>query len=261
MDSAALVAWASLVSWLVLGASVTAQRGLAPLMSHWRRRWRHTLLQGTIVPFGYYLILFGAYARLPAQEAQAINYTWALMLSLLSVPMLGHTLGRRDMIAGAFGYLGVLILATRGDLLSLHFTDLLGVGLALLSTVLWALYWIGNTRESSDATVALFANFTVGLVWVFGYLLWRGGGTITLPSPEGMAGAAYIGLFEMSVTFLLWGRALKLTHQTATIANLIFLSPPISLIWIHRILHEPVYPSTWAALGLITVGLLFQKRF
>jgi hypothetical protein len=33
--------------------------------------------------------LFEAYDRLPAQVAQALNYTWALTLTLLAVPVLG----------------------------------------------------------------------------------------------------------------------------------------------------------------------------
>jgi drug/metabolite transporter (DMT)-like permease len=259
MSAIDLVWWASVVSFVTLGVMVLIRKRRRAVVGHWRRHWRVTLLLGAINPFIYYLTLFQAYEWLPAQEAQAINYTWALVLAFLSVPMLGHRLTRYDLIAGLMGYVGVLIIATHGDLFCLHFESLAGVGLALLSTVFWALYWIVNTRLSGDTLVALFSNFGVGVVLMGLYLLWQGS-SVPFPSVAGMFGALYIGLFEMSVTFLLWGEALRLTTKTASVANLIFLSPIVSLGLIHFIVGEAIYPSTIVALGLILLGLVLQQR-
>ncbi|WP_414980772.1 hypothetical protein [Congregibacter sp.] len=35
-------------------------------------------------------------STLPARQAQTINYTWAIMLALLSIPVLGQRLAARD---------------------------------------------------------------------------------------------------------------------------------------------------------------------
>jgi drug/metabolite transporter (DMT)-like permease len=254
-----LVWWASVVSFATLGGLVLVRRRGQAVVNHWRHHWRMTLLLGALNPFVYYVTLFEAYARLPAQEAQAINYTWALMLAFLSVPMLGHRLTRRDVVAGIMGYVGVLIIATHGDVFGLHFANLSGVGLALLSTILWALYWMIHARESEDVLVGLFANFGAGVVWMGLYLVWSGV-PISLPSYAGMAGAVYIGLFEMSLTFLMWGKALQLTRHTASISNLIYLSPLVSLALIHFFLGEAIYPSTLVALGLIVSGVIYQQQ-
>src|SRR5699024_6397037 len=65
---------ASLVSWLLI-AVLVAREGL------WghalRRGWRTAVWAGLMNPVAYYLVLFGAYERLPGQEAMALNYTWA----------------------------------------------------------------------------------------------------------------------------------------------------------------------------------------
>ena len=65
-------------------------------------------------------------AQVPAQQAQVINYSWAIMLALLSIPILGQRLGSRDWLAVALGYGGVLIIATEGAPLPLERE--LGVG-------------------------------------------------------------------------------------------------------------------------------------
>ena len=84
------------------------------------------------------MVLFKAYDALPAQEAQAINYTWALMLTFLSVIFLKQKLTINDIIAGIICYFGVLIIASKGSPFSLDFSNIQGVTLALLSTILWS---------------------------------------------------------------------------------------------------------------------------
>jgi drug/metabolite transporter (DMT)-like permease len=212
---------------------------------------------GILNPFLYYLVLFKAYDLLPAQEAQPLNYTWAITLAFFSVPLLGQRLRMRDIAAAAVCYVGVLVIATRGDLAGFSLSNPLGVALALGSTLFWALYWIGNARSRRDPVAGLFLNFLFGLgpvtvVW----LLVTGP---RLPSASGLLGAGYVGFFEMGFTFLLWLGAMKLTQSTARIANLIFLSPFLSLVFIGFVLREQILASSFLGLVLIVSGLLLQQ--
>ncbi len=214
-------------------------------------------LPGILNPFLYYIVLFKAYSLLPAQEAQPINYTWAITLSLLSIPLLGQKLSARELLAIFTSYLGVVIISTHGDLLNIQFSNGFGVFLALFSTVLWALYWIYNTKSKIDPLVELFLNFCLGLPLVtIAMLIFTGPPPIALPA---VLSAAYVGLFEMGITFALWLKALRLTEKTARISNLIFLSPFLSLVLIHFILGEEILPSTLAGLIFIVGGNIIQQ--
>lgn len=213
---------------------------------------------GLINPCLYYLTLFEGYDRLPAQQAQPLNYTWAITLTLLSVPLLGQRVHRSDWIAVVLGYLGVVVISTRGDLATLADADLAGVGFVLASTVLWALYWIGNTRDSADPVVGLLLCFlcglpptalACGLLSDFAIFDWRG-----------LLAAGYVGLFEMGLAFIAWLMALKLTDDTARIGNLIFVAPFISLFLIAQVLGEPIHRSVYVGLGLILGALAIQQR-
>ncbi len=68
------------------------------------------------------------------------------MLTYLSIPLLGHKPKITDLIAGFICYFGVLIIATKGAPFSLEFTNTYGIILALLTTIIWSLYWIYNTK-------------------------------------------------------------------------------------------------------------------
>ena len=204
-----------------------------------------------------YIVLFQAYDLLPVQEAQTINYTWALTLTYLSIPLLKQKLKIEDFFAGLICYVGVLIIATKGDPFSLDFTNSYGVFLALLSTIFWSLYWIYNTKIKADPVIGLFCNFFIALPLIAIYIYFTEG--FSIPDIKGIYGAVYVGLFEMSITFLFWLKAMSLTSSTTKIANLIFIAPFISLIFIYFIVKETILLSTIGGLCLIILGLLIQQ--
>ena len=76
----------------------------------------------------------------------------------------------------------------------------------------------------------------------------------------GMAGAIYVGLFEMAVPFVLWLTALRLTESAARISHLIYLSPILSLVFISVFVGEKILISTLIGLGLILMGTVIQKK-
>ena len=203
------------------------------------------------------MVLFKAYDILPAQEAQAINYSWALMLTFLSVIFLKQKLTISDIFAGLICYFGVLIISTKGEPFSLNFTNMDGVLLALFSTILWSMYWIFNTKSKIEPIVGLFSNFLVSLPIIIIYFLFTQ--ELRIPDIEGIGAAIYVGFFEMGITFLFWLKAMQYTNSTASIANLIFISPFISLIFIYFIVGEKIYISTLVGLTTIIIGLIIQQ--
>ncbi len=257
LDPAQLLLYANLASLLALGGLLGAQGKWGLLFTGSLRDYLRSLVLGLLNPFFYYLVLFKAYDLLPAQEAQPLNYTWAIALGLLSVPLLKQRLTPADILATAVSYTGVVIISTRGDILGLRFSDPLGVGLALGSTVIWALYWIFNTRDRRDPVVGLFLNFLFGLPFVLAFVLLFS--EAAMPDPRGLLGAAYVGVFEMGITFVLWLSALKLTRSASRIANLIFISPFLSLVFIHFVVGEDIRGSTFVGLVFIMSGLAVQQ--
>ena len=253
-----LVTLATVISWCFFAIRLSAPERRSALWVTSSKARATGLLVGWLNPGLYYLVLFAAYDRLPAQEAMAINYSWGITLALLAAPLLRQHLSAGALLAACISYGGILVIATRGALLSLDFAQPLGVGLALLSTVLWSLYWVINTRLSLDPEVNLFLNFSGALPLLLALLWWS-----NTPFPTlwlGWAGGLYVGLFEMGLAFVLWMGAMKATTSTLRISSLIFLSPPLSLVLIWVIAGEPVKAYTLIGLVLILLGLWLQRR-
>ena len=253
-----LVTLATVISWCFFAIRLSAPERRSALRVTSSKARATGLLVGWLNPGLYYLVLFAAYDWLPAQEAMAINYSWGITLALLAAPLLRQRLSAGALLAACISYGGILVIATRGAPLSLDFAQPLGVVLALLSTVLWSLYWVINTRLSLDPEVNLFLNFSGALPLLLALLWWS-----NTPFPtlwQGWAGGLYVGLFEMGLAFVLWMGAMKATTSTLRISSLIFLSPPLSLVLIWVIAGEPVKAYTLIGLVLILFGLWLQRR-
>ncbi|TDO98264.1 DMT family transporter [Marinomonas balearica] len=248
---------ATVTSFVFLLLIVIKNKEMTQLIEMGKTEWKTSLLLGAINPFVYYLILLYAYNQLPAQEAQAINYTWGIVLSFMAIPILGQKLRLADLIAAAFCYFGVLYIATRGNVLSLEFANLYGVGLALISTVIWALYWLINTKDKRPGLIGLTLNFSFALPLIVLYAIFTG--ELNHWPEQGLLPSVYIGFFEMGVSFILWNLAMKRADRTSQLANLIFLSPILSIVWLSQIANEPILISTLVGLVCILLGLTVQN--
>jgi drug/metabolite transporter (DMT)-like permease len=243
----------------VLFASVTLATGRWRLLRTLRGRdWLRLGALGLLNPFLYYLVLLEAYDRLPAQIAQPLNYTWAITFALLAIPMLHQRMTLRTFAAILVSYCGVLILLSGGHIDGFAAVDGFGVALALGSTLIWSSYWLATVRASDDPLVLMTVSFAVGAIAV-GITCHLVSGLPDLTMSH-LGYGAWVGLIEMGVTFLLWQQALRRTAHAGRIAQLIFLSPFISLLLIDHVLGEAVKATSWLGLATIVAGLLLAAR-
>jgi drug/metabolite transporter (DMT)-like permease len=259
-DPVPMLLYSALVSALFLAGAVIVSSGPKGFRRIFPtpRAWADSALNGLLNPFLYYLVLFHAYRLLPAQEAQPLNYTWPIMVVLLSAPMLGQRLRPLSLLAILVSFAGVLVISTQGNVFSLRFTNGPGALLALGSSLIWATYWLRNVRDRRGPVPKLAGNFLFGALYIFVYANMLGPGASI--SRAGLLGCIYIGLFEMGIAFLLWLRALTLSETSAKVSNLVFLSPFISLVFIRYVVGEKILASSILGLAVIVLGIWIQGR-
>ena len=257
MDFLQLLLFSSFVAILVLFLILLGQNKLGLLKTYSKSDYLRSALLGILNPFVYYVILLKAYSLLRAQEAQPLNYTWQIMLVLLSIPLLKQKIKLLSILAIFISFFGVFVISTQGDVLSFRFTHLGGALLALGSAVIWALFWIYNLRDKRDAVAKLFLNFCFGFVFIL--VTTSLFSEIVIPETAGIVGVIYVGIFELGLTFVIWLKALSLSRTTAQVSNLIYLAPFVSLIFIHLIVGEEILLSTITGLILIVAGIGLQQ--
>ncbi len=219
--------------------------------------WISSAIMGLFNPFLYYLVLFKAYDLLEAQIAGTLNYAWPVVLVLLSIPFLKQKISTMSVAAILISFAGVAIISLQGNYQELKIMNPLGVVLAVASAFFWAVYWIMNMKDPREETGKILLNLAFGTVYISLYLLLTGG--IHFPAGKALAGTVYIGMFEMSITFVIWLKALQMSENTARVSNLIYLSPFIALFIIHLAVGEKIHMTTVAGLIFIVAGIVFQQ--
>lgn len=257
MDFIQLLFYSSIISSAVFLVFLLIKRQFKELFNFTKKQYLRSFLLGLFNPVAYYFVLLKAYSILPAQLAQPLNYTWPIVLVLLSAPLLKQKLKFKSVIALFISFLGVYIIASRNAPFQLRLEQPLGVILASGSSVVWALYWILNVKDSREEIIKLSLGFFFSIP-ITTFLLYTYS-TFKLPSINGILAATYIGFFEMGFTFILWMKALQLTDRNDKLSNLVYISPFLALIWIHLILGEEIFKTTIIGLVLIILGIFVQQ--
>ena len=257
-DNYQMVTGAALVSTVVLGITVLVQGKIKLLRSLKKEDLLRTALLGILNPAFYYLVLFRAYDLLPGQVAQPLNMVWPIVLVLISIPLLRQKIGWISIVSMIISFTGVIVLSLQGGTLFSENSNFKGVLLALSTAVLWSFYWIFNMKSRLDDVLGLFLIFTFSSLYLLVGALLRDPG---LPAgKEAWTAAAYIGIFEMGFSFILWLKALQLSGTTAKISNLVFIAPFVNLVFVHLILGENIYISTIFGIILVVTGIIIQNR-
>ena len=217
----------------------------------------NSAILGFINPFIYYIILLKAYQLLPAQVAQPLNMIWPIILVFLSVPFLRQKIENKSFIALFVSFIGVYLISSQGSPFKSGHSNLYGIFLATGSSVFWSIYFILNVKDKRDEGVKLLLNFIFGSIFLIVTVVLTGKWQ-TSPGWVGTAASVYIGIFEMGITFFFWLKALQKASTTAKVSNLVYLSPFLSLFFVHFIIHEPVYYTTPLGLLFIISGIFIQ---
>ena len=248
---------AAITASMLFALVITIQKKWHLLKSITRKEWGLFAITGMLSPAGYYLILFQAYDLLPAQIAQSINYSWAIVLTLLLALVTKERIPLLKYIGMAISLGGVALISLGSDTIVGVKLSILGLLLAFISAFVWASFWILNKKsEHIDNILALFISFCFGSLFLLVGLLFI---DVQLYSTKGLLSALYVGLFEMVIPFIFFGLALKKTDNPALINQLCYLSPFISLFIIRSVLGEQIYFTTFIGLVLIVGGILFNE--
>lgn len=257
MDLIQLLFIASTIAWIFLLLVMAIRKQTGELRENTPKTLLRSAIGGFLNPFLYYMILLNAYSVLPAQIAGPLNYTWPVMLVLLSVPLLHQKVKPIELAAILISFIGVVVISSQGrNIFTTSINEPIGVIQALSSAVIWASYWIYNVKDTRSEISKVTLNFFFGSIFT---------GIALLISPKpatwnmSVIPAVYVGFTEMAIAFVCWLTALENSKNNVRISNLVFISPFIALIFIHLILGEKIYWTTPAGLTFIVGGILIQQ--
>jgi len=185
----------------VLGMAVLLARGRLSDLRQRPLAWLH----GVGGLFGFHALYFTALAWAPAAEANLINYSWPLLIVLLSALLLGLRLRVRHVVGTVLGAAGCMLLLSGGARLTV--SALPGYAAAVCSAIIWATYSVLSRRFAEVPTGAV-AGFCAGSAVLAAASHFAFEPTIA-PDPQGWIAALLMGAGPVGGAFFLWDVGMK----------------------------------------------------
>lgn len=248
---------ASLTALFIFGVVLTIQGKWGLTREFTAKDWRWFALVGLLNPVAYYLIILKSYELLPAQIAQPINYSWTVLLLIVLAVYTSKPIPKLKFIGMGISLFGVVMISFGpGSIKGINFS-LFGLLLAFFSAFVWAVYWVVKTLNTkTDHILALFMIFLFGSAYLLASAFVVG---VDLYSREGLIASILSGTFEMAIPFIFFGAAIQKSNNPALINQMCYLSPFLSLFFIHIFLGEQIYITTFIGLTLIIAGIMFNE--
>lgn len=211
---------------------------------------------GFVGLFLYSALYYYGLSRLSSQEACILNYLWPAMLVLFSCLIMKEKLTVMKMAALLCSFVGVIVLVLGNNTAS-GGNSVMGMAACIVAAICYGLFSVLNKKTDFDQNIAMMVMWFVAAVCA----LVLGRMTESWVTIEGVQwlGMLWLGIMVDAVAYLFWALALSEAENTATIANLAYLTPFLSLIVSAVCLKEKTTINAVFALLLIVGGILLQN--
>ena len=212
---------------------------------------------GVIGIFLYDLFFYLGINAMQASQAFIINYLWPIMTVLFACIILKEKFTIRKIIAIIISFIGVIIVSSNGNLLSIEKSSLMGTIYCLLAALLYGLFSVLNKKQNYNKYTSMmlfyFNSTIISLIYVIATK------RFFVPELSQTLGLLWIGIFTSAVAYTSWALALA-KGDTARISNIAYLTPFISLVWTGIVLKEKI--SFYSVLGLVIIvlGIFIQMK-
>jgi drug/metabolite transporter (DMT)-like permease len=252
-----------LMGVLVLGATVLSRRELRAIPL---RDLGYFALLGFIgITFHQWLQSNGLVT------AQASTTAWIVASTPVFIALLGHAVLRERLrgveIGGiALAAVGVILVATRGDLAQLTRGRFGAPGdlLVLISAPNWAIFSVLSRRALRDQPAGRMMFYVMTLGWLFTTgLVFAGPGPALrdLPAldPAGWTAVVFLGVVCSGLAYVYWYDALR-TLPASQAGAFLYLEPLVAVVVAWAVLGEPLGAASLLGGGIILLGVWLVSR-
>ena len=212
---------------------------------------------GLLGTFLYNLFLYLGINRMQASQAFIINYLWPIMIVVFACIILKEKMTLNKAIAIVLSFIGVIIVTSNGNLLSIDNNSLIGTLFCVLAAISYGLFSVLNKQKKYNKYLSMMlfylVSFVVSLVYILFTKEWY------IPQVNQLVGLIWIGIFTSAIAFTTWALSLE-KGDTAKISNLAYITPFLSLIWTALILKENISIYAIAGLIVIILGIFIQIK-
>lgn len=257
LDNHQFLFFSSLVSFLALLTSCVFYKKIHYLKKYTFKELLYISFLGLLGTYIYYLFLYLGYEKAKGIEVLAIQYTWPILIVVFSFFILKEKINLKKILSIILGFLGVLIVISKGDLLSINITNIEVITFVFLGASSFALFSVLSKRLTYESISLTTLYFLVSTVASFISMLYYS--EFIFPSLNEYFSILLNGVFINGFSYLLWIKALKLS-DASYLAPFIFITPVLSAIYLIVLFDEPIYFSYFIGMVCVIIAGLINSK-
>ncbi len=255
LNNIQILFYSTILSFLALGVILLIEKKIVVMRNYSLRDYFTMSFLGFLGTYLFYILLYGAFALIPASEGYILNFTWPILVLILAFILLKEKITVKKIIAILISFFGIVVIVTKGRIFSLSLSNMQGDLLALSASFVFAFFSVLGKKYNYDKTISTFIYFASGLVFITLTTLFFS--SIKLPSANVWLWLLYNGILVNGVSYIFWFKALE-HGDTHVISNTLYLTPFLSLIYISIFLNEKILLSSIIGLIIIVSGIIVQ---
>lgn len=250
LDNHQFLFWSSLISFICLFLTTIVKKQTYHITKHKIKDWLKIVVLGLLGTYIYYLFLYLGYKEAKGLEVLVIQYTWPILIVLLSIFILSEKLNINKIISICLGFIGVIFVLTKGDFSNIYFSNLEVILFVALGAFSFALFSVLSKKvhyEPISTTAIYFFVATIASYFSMVYY-----SSFSFPASNEWFAILLNGILLNGFSYLLWISALK-NSEASYLAPFIFITPILSAIYLIIFFDEALELAY--IIGLICVVL------
>jgi drug/metabolite transporter (DMT)-like permease len=257
LDNHQFLFWSSLISFIVLFFNAALAGEVREVRSYLLADWAMIILLGLLGTYIYYLFLYLGYARAKGLEVLVIQYTWPIIIVILSAFILKESITFRKTISIALGFLGVIVVLSKGEFSRIDVSNPSVILLVGAGAFCFALFSVLSKKVKKSPTIVVSLYFLVALVASFLSMLYFS--ALKFPQFSDWFPITLNGLLVNGYSYIFWKKALR-SAEASFIAPFVYIAPVISAIYLVFLFNEPFLMVYAIGLVLIILGGVINSR-
>src|SRR3989339_842172 len=257
LDNHQFLFWSSVISFLAFLIATVAVKQSKIFLTYKVRDWFNAIFLGFLGTYLYYILLYFGYANAQGLEVLVLQYSWPIFIVLLSVFILKEKLTLKRALAVLFGFLGVILVLTKGNPAQIHLDNYFVDILVLIAALTFGLFSVLSKKVHLEPYTMITIYFLTATVASFVSMLWLS--DFSLPTKDALIPILANGLFVNGFSYIFWIKALK-EAEASFVAPFVFLTPVLSAIYLIIFFQEPLLPVYGLGLLAVIIGGLLNKE-
>jgi len=247
LDNHQFLFWSSLTSFIAMLIFIFLNKKTQHFKNYSIKDWLMAIALGFLGTYLYYILLYFGYANALGLEVLILQYSWPILIVILSLIILKEKLNLYRITAIIVGFIGIILVLTKGDLSKIYLDNYFIDLIILFGALSFALFSVLSKKIKLEEYSLITIYFLTATIFSFFSMIAIS--KFSWPSTKSIIPILLNGILINGYSYIFWLKSLK-NAQASFIAPFIFLTPVISAVYLVIFFNEKFLP-------IYAIGLFF----